>query len=31
LLQRLQEGLAGSAPPQLSPEVLSQIGVDVTF
>jgi hypothetical protein len=31
LLQRLQEGLAGSAPPQLSPEILSQIGVDVTF
>jgi hypothetical protein len=31
LLQRFQEGLAGAAPPQLSPEVLAQIGVDVTF
>lgn len=31
LLQRFQEGMAGSPAPQLTPEVLAQIGVDVTF
>lgn len=31
LLQRFQEGMAGSPVPQLSQDVLAQIGVDVTF
>lgn len=31
LLQRFQEGMGGSLAPQLSPEVLAQVGVDVTF
>lgn len=31
LLQRFQEGLSGSPAPQLPPDVLAEIGVDITF
>ena len=31
LMQRFQEGLGGAPAPQLPPEVLAEIGVDVTF